>query len=76
MYYNYQIPKTGVIKYFIRHNVHLRSVNDAYGVKIVEHVFASVKWLKEHEHHNYYGASAIMCSNTYDPSSMCSFLPV
>ena len=41
-----------------------------------EHKLAYVKWYQKHVHEDWYGSSAVVCNNTINPDSPCSFIPI
>ena len=35
-----------------------------------------VHWKQLHEQHDWYGSSAVVCTNSFESPSACSFIPV
>ena len=66
--------KIGIIQYFFKHQI-VASTPDKYKQEY-EHKLAYVKWYQKHLHEDWYGTSAVVCSNTNDPDSPCSFIPI
>ena len=44
--------------------------------QVYEHELVYIKWYQKHLHEDWHGISAVVCSNTNDSDSPCSFIPV
>lgn len=64
----------GTVQYFFKHRVVLCTVDNVK--QNVDHVIAYIKWNQKHPHAEWYGLSATISSDMYEPSSVCSFIPV
>ena len=62
------------ILYIYKHEVKFSTSDE---VKCTyDHILAYVRWKQKHPHEDYYGISATVCVNIYEPSSVCSIIPV
>ena len=68
--------RVGVVQYFVQHTVHLASAAGSGDSKPFKHVFAYVMWKKLHPQQHYFGASSIVCADTYELPGATCFLPV
>ena len=64
----------GVVQHFIHHtlSVHCDNGDD----RSIPHIFAYVKWFKKHESFDYFGSSATVVTEGFEPFSPFSFIPV
>lgn len=67
--------RVGVIQYFIQHTVTLSS-SLATKPEAYSHLFCYVHWKKIHQHADWCGVSARLCTDIFETPSACSFLPV
>lgn len=67
---NFSCLSIGEIQYFISHKVTF-SGNQVKN----EHIFAYVHWYKKHEHHNWFGSSAVVCHPWAENESL-AFIPI
>jgi len=66
--------RIGQVQYFCKHQSVI-SMPDKEN-QDNEHMLAYVKWHQKHSHDDWYGTSAIVCNNSYEPDSPCSFIPI
>lgn len=66
--------RIGRVQYFCKHKVLINMSGKE--TQDCEHMLAYVKWYKKHSHEDWYGTSAIVCNNNYEPDSPCSFIPI
>lgn len=66
--------RIGTVQYFCKHQVTLCLPNSNQYNQ--EHILAYIKWNQRHSEENWYGISATVCSNMYEPATACSFIPV
>ena len=71
--YDKACPSVGQVDFYFRHSVTLGSDQHT---EVACYTIAHVRWLECHSDHNYYGTSAIVCSDSFKESSICSFIPV
>ena len=71
--YNIKL-RIGAIQYFFKHRV-VASM-PGKDIQHYEHKLAYVKWYQKHAHEDWYGSSAVVCNNTNDRDSPCSFIPI
>lgn len=65
----------GVIQYFMRHS-YSYSTDENSEVKLDEHILAHVRWKEIHPCYDYYGISATVCVDLFEPLNSCCFIPV
>lgn len=66
--------RVGTVQYFCKHQVTLHQPNKDQHTQ--EHILAYVKWNQRHPQEDWYGASATVCSNMYEPATACNFILV
>ena len=64
----------GCIQYFCKHQLTISTADSE--TSHLPHLFAFVCWYERHTHHNWYGASATVCTNSFEPTSIFSFIPI
>ena len=68
--------------YFLKDSVRLTDVNNRhYGkkkrhYKIKQHLFCRVRWCQYHIYPEFFGSSAIVCTNLFEVEGPCCFLPL
>lgn len=72
---DYSKKNVGVIQFFIQHSYSYCTSGNSE-VKKEEHIFAYVRWKEIHPCHDYYGVSATVCIDMFEPLNSCCFLPV
>lgn len=58
----------------MKHTLSYHTTNEE--IKKEEHIFAYVRWKELHPYHDFYGVSATVCVNMFQPFNSCCFLPV
>ena len=72
---DYSRLRVGVVQYFLKHTVTVRTESRS-GFQPHEHVFAYVYWKKFHPESNWFGISAVVCLNMFEPIGPPCFIPV
>ena len=67
---DYSCKRVGVVQFFFHHQAYIGSETSQ------KHTFAYVHWKQLHEMHNWFGSSAIVCTNSYEAPSACCCIPV
>ncbi len=67
--------RVGVIQFFFKHSVTLSS-EDMPADHTVDHTFAYIHWKQKHPTEEWFGISATVSLNMFEPTSVCSFVPV
>ena len=68
--------RVGTIQYFLLHTVELAEQStSSHETEKQLHLFCYVLWKQTHPNSRFFGQSAIVCSDLYEPLSACSFLP-
>ena len=67
-------PYVGVIQHFIHHSLSVHCDSDVD--KSIPHIFAYVKWFKKHRSFDFFGSSATVVTEDFEPFSPFSFIPV
>lgn len=62
-----------VVQYYFRHRAEICKENERVAVNMD---YAYVLWKQQHPNQYWFGHSAIICFNTFEPSSPCNFIPV
>ena len=70
---DYDQMRVGIVQKFIKHTVTFSSEKHP---EKAEHIFAYVKWKKVHPFCDFFGLSATVCIDLFEPPGVCSFLPV
>ena len=68
------LKRIGKILYFLKHTVKLIDTNKRQYKKT--HIFCRVQWYQYHNYPEYFGSSAIVCTNIYEVEGPCCFLPL
>lgn len=71
---DYVKMRVGCIQYFCKHQLTICTTNGE--TTHLPHIFAFVRWYESHTHHNWYGASATVSTNSFEPTSVFSFIPI
>ena len=71
---NYNRMCVGIVQYFLKHKL-FYTLQDGQ-TKKEDHIFAFVYWKHLHENHDWFGSSATVCTNMFEPCTACCFLPV
>lgn len=67
---NSSLPRSiGQVQYYIKHKICL-------GNHEKEHLFGYVRWYKQHERYDWFGYSATVLTQEFEPYSQFSFIPV
>ena len=69
---DYTQRRVGKIQYFLLHSIEFISHSR---MEKQLHLFCYVQWKKPHAHSNFFGQSAVVCTDDYEPPSPCSFIP-
>jgi hypothetical protein len=65
--------RVGVVQYYFRHRAEVCRENERLTVNMD---YAYVLWKQKHPNQHWFGHSATICFNTFEPSSPCNFIPV
>lgn len=65
--------RVGVVQYYFRHRAEICKENERTTVNMD---YAYILWKQQHPNQYWFGHSAIICFNTFEPSSPCNFIPV
>ena len=68
--------RVGIVQHYIRHNVILHTDQELVKGPQLEHVFAYVAWKKKHPEEDWFGVSATVCHDIFEPTGSCMYLPV
>ena len=71
---NHNSQCVGVIQYFMLHVLSVLVDNDVN--RDIPHLFCYVKWFKKHRSFDYFGSSATVVTEDFEPFSPFSFVPV
>lgn len=72
---DYSKKSVGVMQYFLQHTITYNHTTNS-DIKKADHLFALVCWKELHCCHDYYGVSATLCNDIFQPLDLCSFLPI
>ena len=63
-----------VVQYFFKHSVTLCNLKENLSSKLnVKHMFAYVCWKQKHPIEEWFGISATVCVNLFEPTLACNF---
>ena len=72
---DYSRMRVGIVQYFFKHYVVL--CNEDMSSKLnLEQTFACVYWKQKHPIEEWFGISATVCVNMFEPTLACNFIPV
>lgn len=69
---DYGCKQVGVVQYFFQHKLYSELGDET----VSQHTFAYVRWKQLHEHRDWCGTSATVCTNVFEFPSACCFIPV
>ena len=72
---DYSRMRVGVVQYFFKHSVVLYNGQTSTKHRM-EHFFACIYWKERHPREDWFGISATVCVNMFEPLSTCNFVPV
>ncbi len=72
---DYNERRVGTVQYYVQHTIEFHSDGSIETEKL-KHLFCYVLWKQISPNTSYFGQSAIVCTNSYELPSLCSFLPV
>ena len=73
---DYAQRRVGTIQCFLLHVIKFHNDTRNTVTDKLKHLFCYVLWKKVSPNSNFFGQSAILCSDEYELPSACSFLPV
>ena len=68
------LKRIGRVLYFLKHSVKLTDADNKQYKKT--HLFCRVQWYQYHCHPEFFGSSAIVCTNHFEVEGPCCFLPL
>ena len=71
---DYSERRVGTVQFFLQHTIEFHN-EVSTGTENCKHLFCYVLWKQISSNWNYFGQSAIVCTNSYELPSACSFLP-
>ena len=72
---DYSCKRVGIVQFYFKHSVELVNKQLSTSCKL-EHIFVCTYWKQRHSQEQWFGTSATVCLNTFEPLSMCNFIPV
>ena len=66
--------RVGVVQYFLKHQAVILNESNERSSTNME--FAYVFWKQKHPQEDWYGNSALVCFDMFEPHSPCNFIPV
>ena len=71
---DYSERRVGTVQYYVQHTIEFHNEGSVETEKL-KHLFCYVLWKQISPNTSYFGQSAIVCANSYELPSVCSFLP-
>lgn len=71
---DYSRMRVGVVQFYFKHSIVL--YDEQQRKKNLEHIFACVYWKQKHPREDWFGISATVCVNMFEPLSACNFIPI
>lgn len=65
-----------VVQYFVLHSIDLFKENNNSETERLQHLFCYIRWKKRHANTDWFGSSAIVCEDTFEPPDACCFMPI
>ena len=72
---DYSYKRVGIVQFYFKHSVELLDKQSSTSFKL-QHIFACTYWKQWHSEEEWFGSSATVCLNTFEPLSMFNFIPV